>query len=238
MAKKTKTEKVNLEDTIQDIKDSLWENLSSKEQDIWNYFKALKVNAFNEMLNPFCPKKTKYKKGKAETSKESIIEFIEKCDNKNIIVWAKEQLLINEVEKAFNLLLKINGIGGKIASFFLRDVAVKYNINVSVGRHLLQPIDVWVRYYVNNIMGNNFDDKKIQEYICDQCKKQDGLNPEKINQGIWYLCVEIAHSSKYLLKKCYDDKNQFLRLIKENRDMHAIANKVASKWIDRTSDGH
>ena len=53
------------------------------------------------------------------------------------------------IPRAFQHLDQGRGIGPKIASFFLRDLAVWFEIEPLQHRELLQPIDRWVRRYVS-----------------------------------------------------------------------------------------
>ena len=50
---------------------------------------------------------------------------------------------------------RIRGVGRKIASFFLRDTALRYQIEPATDRHLLQPGDLWIRRFVECWMTNS-----------------------------------------------------------------------------------
>src|SRR5437588_3986747 len=56
----------------------------------------------------------------------------------NLIISTRDMLRNDQVALAHDTLTKIRGIGNKIASIFLRDVALRYEIEPAVDRELLQ----------------------------------------------------------------------------------------------------
>ena len=66
----------------------------------------------------------------------------------NLYRFARESLVQNRVRDAHDDLQRIRGVGAKIASLFLRDVALELEAGLprhTEGRELLQPIDVCLR---------------------------------------------------------------------------------------------
>ncbi len=90
----------------------------------------------------------------------------------------------------------IRGVGDKIASFYLRDLAVVLNLNLTniQNRELFQPIDIWVERTVKILSGNqNLTRRQVANWMVVNCI-QHNLNPEHINMGIWFFCALIANS--------------------------------------------
>jgi len=115
------------------------------------------------------------------------------------------------VKVAHDKIKEINGIGSKIASLFLRDVATFYNVFPSQDRHLLQPIDIWVRRIVKELGGpvlnpaeqNAETDDAARRWIVGQSSKAS-IDPETVNQGMWYFATQIAGSYYRLQKSIHD----------------------------------
>lgn len=175
----------------------------------WAVFSMLLNNSdLNYANNPLCPKETRYvRKFKgipraARTSRLSVIEFLKTLSSRigyaNIITYARENLgqdNLREVHQALSGIRGINGIGGKIASFFLRDVATFYRIRLSEERHILQPVDVWVRNMSGQLMEIRTSDEEVARWIVGEATRSD-INAEAVNQGMWYFGSQIG-GSKY-----------------------------------------
>lgn len=172
--------------------------------EVWNEFRGLlSANKLNEANNPLCPKGTSYNRGSKATRKESVLEFLLRISPRgsqlNILMYAKNKLANDQLAELHGEIREINGIGPKIASLFLRDVAIYYGISCSRDRHLLQPIDIWVRRIVREL-GGPVDDpnkqdaevgRKAQRWIVEESGRAS-VNPEKVNQGMWYFATQIA----------------------------------------------
>jgi len=162
------------------------------KQTVWNRFsESLQGQNLNQERNPLCHV---YGNGC-------------KCiwcvfNDQNIISVATQSLRNGQVEQIWNRFQDIRGVGPKIASFFLRDLAVKYELAPIQGRHLLQPVDVWVRRTVHQLANNNgMGDKQIAQWIVGHCRE-----PEFASQGIWYFGAQIAQSEFRLCKALKNQK--------------------------------
>lgn len=80
----------------------------------------------------------------------------------------------------------MNGVSNKIASLFLRDVALKYNLVPEKGRIFLQPVDTWILRVIREISGH----EEFQYWHCADYLVNNAPEPEKTNQGIWHLCAD------------------------------------------------
>jgi len=106
----------------------------------------------------------------------------------NVVLDTKSKLQHGEVEEAYLFLREIRGVGPKIASFFLRDVALRYGIEPPTQRGLLQPIDVWIRRFVRSLDQKvPLRDSAVQEWVVDHSEY-----PELANAGMWYFGARIA----------------------------------------------
>lgn len=110
------------------------------------------------------------------------------CD---MVEAVRSDLAQGQVRNAFDRVDRVRGVGPKIASFFLRDLAVWFQIKPAHDRELLQPVDVWVRRYVAIQNGANslLTDHQNARWICDNSEM-----PEAANQGLWYFASVIAGS--------------------------------------------
>lgn len=208
---------------------------------VWEYFKlCLGTSKLNEANNPLCPQGTSYdrKTGSRTTVKESVLEFLLGMSASglppNIVVYAKAGLECDQLKSVHNTIKEINGIGSKITSLFLRDVATFYNVFPSKDRHLLQPIDIWVRRIVKELGGPVTDpneqdpeiDDAARKWIVDQSSRAS-VNPEAVNQGMWYFATQIA-GSYYRLKNSINDASYAKGLVTQ----HKQALERAAKAVD------
>jgi len=194
---------------------------SLKAKKIWNTFTKkldeVKVKP-NYARNPLCPKGTEYTNNKDNTktvNQKCVIELVqEELSNVGIVSFAKEKLNSDQVKEAYEILNKINGVGPKIASLFLRDVAIVMCDckKISNNKELLQPIDTWIRYCVRAYAGNT----KLTYNECADFLINGTDEPEKANQGIWYFCAQVAQSSRYRVDRSIKDQKYMERLIQQH----------------------
>lgn len=146
----------------------------------------------------------------------------------DLIAATRSELAAGLVRHAFERLDRIRGIGPKIASFFLRDVAVRFEIEPLQDRELLQPIDVWVRRYVTRRTNAAVpDDFMAAQWIC-----ANSAAPEAANQGLWYFASQIASSEVKLRRALADDA--YARVLIE-RYVDSVEDAVAA-WRNSAQD--
>lgn len=203
-------------------------NQNDAADKIWNHFSnSLNGQKLNHQNNPLCPKKTSYQRKEKtyKTSQPSVIQIVsnnEDIQNKSFTTYLQHKIVKDkDIKNVFGLLMSIQGVGEKIASLFLRDLAYIMEINLSEtqNRHLLQPIDIWVARTVISLDKNEFsylkekikngrslnnkDKVNLAEWIVRQ-SEGNAANPELVNMGIWYFCSQIA-ISRYRLNKVLND---------------------------------
>lgn len=160
----------------------------------------------NPMNNPLCPQGHSYqsKWGQKETAQLSVLEFAQQGlieFNYNVVAWARHMLLDGQVQTVHKDLCSINGIGPKIASFFLRDVAWCFGIRVVSHRDLLQPVDVWVERTVRQL--DPASKGRAATWIVESSEAA-GVSPEAVNAGVWYFGALIAGSEFRLFQALKD----------------------------------
>lgn len=180
----------------------------------WNLFCSYSEEAkLNYADNPLCPQATSYmrKTGSTTTYNKSVIEFLYDLSTSglttNIVVFVKAGLQLGHTKDTHTAIQQINGIGSKIASLFLRDVAVMYNLFPTEDRHLLQPVDVWVKRVYEKLalqkIKSEQDVESAQRWFLEGATKE-GVRAEAVNAGMWYFSSQIADSN-YRLSKALDD---------------------------------
>jgi hypothetical protein len=125
--------------------------------------------------------------------------FSHSGDIVDIAEFARSNLADGRVWEAFWRVNEVRGVGPKIASFFLRDAAVWFEIEPASHRELLQPIDVWVRRYVSRVARRSLTDTEVARWLC-----QESAAPEAVNQGLWYFASQIAGSDVKLRRALTD----------------------------------
>lgn len=122
----------------------------------------------------------------------SILQFVSKLDEKNIIKYSISKIKSGNVENHFEELDDIFSIGPKIAAFYLRDLVLMYSLDSFINRKdlvYLQPIDTWVRKVAHKVgIINNIDEEEIiiREKIVKACLDLN-IPSIKFNQGAWFL---------------------------------------------------
>ena len=143
---------------------------------------------------------------------------------KPLVAWAKNGMHDNQTRAIHERLLDITGVGQKIASLFLRDVAIRDKPTRAPDRYLLQPIDIWVRRCVERLNPNR--DFKKNDIAIAKWITNHALEPEAVNQGMWYFANQVVRS-EYRLQAALCDLGSARKLLKEHcRSLQ----RAASVW--------
>lgn len=194
----------------------------STPQKAWDIFRScLQDQGLNPANNPLCPSGTGYNRrrtGSSETRGSSVLEFLRQMEefglSPNIVTLAKYSIREGQVKLCHRSICEINGIGPKIASLFLHDVASFYGVSPSEDRNLLQPIDVWIQRISEHLLQGELSKEKVAEWIVGQAIQSD-VNPEAVNEGMWYFGSQIA-DSKYRMSKALSDLGYAKILLNEH----------------------
>jgi hypothetical protein len=123
------------------------------------------------------------------------------ADGYNLYRLAARAVASKDLRKAHDTLQLIRGIGPKIASLFLRDVALDRNLpEVDLGdRELLQPIDVWLRRVAERLTQRCFgkDDEEAAQHVV-QLADNAGCCALSLNAGSWYFGAQVARTLQNL----------------------------------------
>lgn len=215
--------------------------------EVWTGFCAKLEGGLNVMNNPLAPKGTPYwverksVRKEHKTTKSSVIEVANEI-GAPLVQWAITNLREDRAELVHTKILGINGVGSKIASLFLRDVACRYQAYPRKSRFLLQPIDTWVKRSAI-LLGAAGDDLSIARFIVDMGGATN-CEPERIDQGMWYFGAEVARS-EYKLKQALSQLDQARAMLRSHAESLARAAEAAanlnfnliSEVCDRTAAG-
>ena len=191
--------------------------------EVWNAFSdRLNGEKLNHKNNPLCPK------GVNNVEKYSVIEVVQqKLNGESVVLKINTFLQQNNIRQIHNTLQQINGIGSKIASFFLRDVSVSLGVFAQNDRYLLQPVDTWIRFCIQTCARNiELTDNQIAQYIVD-----NAAEPEQTNQGMWYFCSRVAESSKYVVRHSIENPNFRADLIRKHCNQLITGGETATEFL-------
>lgn len=117
------------------------------EEKAWQRFKTA-ANGKNSKLLANEKQKSKVPLYPDSKAKVSIIKKTAELwsEHKTLSIYLQERMETNQIREAHSWLTQIAGVGDKIASFYLRDIAHHFKINLDGkwDRDLLQPQDIWV----------------------------------------------------------------------------------------------
>ncbi|HBU21897.1 MAG: hypothetical protein UX85_C0011G0006 [Candidatus Beckwithbacteria bacterium GW2011_GWB1_47_15] len=158
-----------------------------QEFDLRNNIRKFKPSEFNKLL--------KQNRVNNRVDRRMICQSIELIKGKgglNIVSYSVEQIKKDEVAGVYDELCKIYGVADKIATFFLRDLAIVFGLEGKIDEQdyiYFQPIDTWVRQVAERLKiiderENNAD--TIKEKIIS-ATLSEGVSPLLFNAGAWYI---------------------------------------------------
>lgn len=139
----------------------------------------------------------------------------------NLADWTTIFLRKNKAKEVHGILTGVRGIGRKIASFYLRDIAWLQKISESgfTNQGYLQPIDLWVNraleYGVGKRKGINYDTPDHSYWnktdliieLCDDA----GCSPIEFNMGSWMLGARVSNGKQDFRKILRDSSHRILK---------------------------
>jgi endonuclease III len=203
-------------------------------KDIWDRFLKELNNSEskpNKNLNPL------FKFGNQTTITEFIKTICEKHDY-NLLKWIKMMLEEGYLEEVFNQLVKVRGIGPKIASFYLRDITYAFELEKVIDKknaRYIQPIDVWTRRAAK-VWANNQkkSDKGYAEIIIQKCEEV-GASYVLVNTGLWFLGSQICKLETLFNKILIDGIKELKRVLKKKEEEWNKEIKLV-KLLQKTSN--
>ncbi|MCP8308780.1 MAG: hypothetical protein H3Z53_10215 [archaeon] len=187
--------------TIADSKEAwkIYQEIAGKE------FNNIKVNPSHNPMN----------------TDRGVLSLLASQQISNISNHVKTLIEQGKTREAHSFVSSIRGIGTKIASFYMRDIAFLGNLNENEikNQFYLQPIDTWLEQTISIIFGDaatkRLDDK--QRLIVELCG-QANCSPIAFNQGAWIIASQIAGN--------FDT----FRKIAEGQDTRSIVNDHILEW--------
>jgi len=156
-------------------------------KEVWKDYKEIAKNEFNNLeVN---------KTHNPMSSDSGILTVMAKKNITNFASYIKGSIQNNQTKDAHELVDSIRGIGSKIASLYLRDIAYLGKIpeNRIREQYYLQPVDTWIEQTLSIILGKKKPKvlKEKQKIIGDLCKAAN-VSPIAFSQGAWVLGSEIS----------------------------------------------
>jgi hypothetical protein len=155
-------------------------------KEVWKDYQEIAGNQYhvkvNKKLNPMC-------------SDNGLLTIMANKNIMNLASYVNRLIQNNQTKEAHELIDDIRGIGPKIASLYLRDIAYLGKIPEKgiKDQYYLQPVDTWIEQALSIIFGEKKPEVLMekQEMIVNLCKMAD-VSPIAFSQGAWMLGSQIA----------------------------------------------
>ncbi len=201
---------------------------------VWESFVARqKGKGLNQKNNPLYP---------ADTGDKPVTQLVLDIprDDHNIAAWAADHIEHNRAETAFDLLLAVRGVGSKIASFYLRDIATAFGIDPTHLQpvHCFQPIDVWTQRGAHSIArasGNSAGGRRGVPYaeVIHQAAVRANVSSLLVNTGLWYLGSNFSQSPdafEQMLESPESFRTGMSEIEKRLSDSVSLLRQISSEW--------
>lgn len=163
------------------------------EAEVWQEFVNLAgERPVNLRLNPLASR------GSGPITICALVRSLDKF-NYNLASWACELMSAGRIEEVCVSLQTVRGIGPKIASFYLRDVAEGFEIDEALvgNKALLQPIDIWTRRgatALGRLADEPIPDQRAAEVII-RASEMVGVRSTLTNVGLWFLGAQLVRDA-------------------------------------------
>ena len=181
---------------------------------IWKNYQEIARNKFGNLgVNPT---------RNPMSSDNGLLKVIVNNNITNLATHVRSLIQNKQTKQAHNLITDIRGIGTKIASLYLRDIAYfsKLHEEEIEDQRYLQPVDTWIEQTLSIIFGGAKPRslKKKQEMIVELCHSA-GISSIAFNQGAWILGSQVTgdYSTFKQLAKGQNAKEIIQKHIEERR---------------------
>ncbi len=121
----------------------------------------------------------------------STLAYIRDLDGSNIVAHSLEQIRSGMMEEHYRSLMTIRAIGPKLATFYLRDLDILYDLREYLpadGYVMMQPLDTWVMNISSRIgiIPANEPTFQNQQLVVEACLEA-GANPNLYNIGAYWI---------------------------------------------------
>lgn len=152
----------------------------------------------------------------------------------NLTKWASSLAREGRIKHAWDQLVRIRGVGHKIASLFLRDIVYAFGVDEnSVGdKKYLQPIDRWTKRAAESLaVSIPTSPKSYWEYaqVLVDVSEQAGVPCALTNSGLWTLGSQLVQDEeKYrILLQDIERLRSFLNERAQLHEFRAVAMRTA-----------
>ncbi len=132
----------------------------------------------------------------------------------NLYQMAVVELRAGRVKAAHSKLKSIRGVADKIASLFLRDVALENEGDLPadvVSHWRLQPVDRWVERAVGILETQPLADRSTEE-ACVELARAAETSPLLVNAGAWYLGAQVVKGT-FLFRQALSGTSRFQEIV-------------------------
>lgn len=106
----------------------------------------------------------------------------------NLYKYFNDLIKEDKIETAYSELNKISGVGDKISTFFLRDIAIINNYNLAENQlKYVFPVDTWVAQITSLLADKQFSAERPNEIKKYFIENYSDNNLPLIAAGIWFL---------------------------------------------------
>jgi len=172
-------------------------------------------------------------------SDKGVLKRLAEKDERNIYNYVKTMLKEGQVEKAYKFISSIRGVGPKITSLYLRDIAYIELEPAKHYNHLFQPIDTWLDQVINIILRYTSEEAPTrtsdkQKLIVELCKGAE-CSPIDFNQGAWYMGSVIAQDYG-TFKDAIENREKAQSLIIERIKEREKTIYSMKKWLESNTN--
>lgn len=198
-------------------------NIADAEE-VWKDYQNIAKNEFNNLKvnrthNPM-------------SSDRGILKVMANKNISNLASHVKCLIQNKQTKEAHELVNSIRGVGTKIASLYLRDIAYLGRIpeNRIKDQYCLQPIDTWIEQTLSIIFGNIKPTvlRKKQEIIVKLCETAS-VSSIAFSQGAWMLGSQV--SGDYLTFQQLAKGQNAQVIIKEHMEEKKRYISNAEQWL-------
>lgn len=204
----------------------------SEAKHLWSVYRKIAMDSFNLL-----DKKTGKVKVNGDcnpmNSDKGIIFQLASNNIENIAGHVRTLIKNGNTHNAYDFIKSIKGIGDKIASFYLRDIAhFADDIEESdiVDVHLLQPIDTWLEQILKILFNSDIMKLSLrnkQKQIVNLCREAK-VSCLSFNQGAWLFGSQIAEDFERVESAITDTEKALLiiekHIDKKQRYLHELSN--------------
>ena len=202
-------------------------NLEISEK-VWRTYREIAKTEFNNLSVNATHNPLKSDKG--------ILTMMAKEQIKNLAVFVRDMIQNGNTKKVHRLMVNVRGIGTKIASLYMRDIAYLGDLNELKIKdsHYLQPIDTWIEQCLSIILEDvPKKPEEKQRKIVELCKEAN-VSQTAFNQGAWVIGSQIAGNFGFFreILKGRNAKLIIKRHIKKREEYVSVMKQFLRNWPD------